>query len=40
MRKVSNLDVSDLFISISRGHAHTHKHIANDLIVERKVQQF
>lgn len=35
MKKVSNLDVSDLFILISCDQARTHKHIANDLIVER-----
>lgn len=39
MKKVSNLDVSDSFIR-SLAATHTLKHIANDLIVERKVQQF
>lgn len=40
MRKVSNLDVSDLLILISPMMMRMHKHIANHLIVERKVQQF
>lgn len=39
MEKVSNLDVSDLFMQ-SFVITLTSRHIANDLIVERKVQQF